>query len=361
MSPVVRELAGYKVAAFVRYRRVGVSVALCCEAAALSLPPRSGSRPRRRLRASDSTHAPVFTVITYLKCGGFVLGTYMCHCIADAFGTIQFLKAIVDIARGEAKPTTLPVWERELFLATSLQPHIKEDQKKLFDELESTTCDDIMVTMPTENMVSEYFILSQIDMAALRRHVPLNLNKTVTSFELLTAVTWRSRTIALGYRPCHIVRLMIVVNARGRWKKLPLGYYGNGLLCSVIETTVNDLCTNPLGHTIELVRKAKDEMKTEENMQLRVDLLPLWREKPYIKVQRIFEACDIKWIGQDTLDIGWAKRIGGGIPTVSPPNLTSYQFLCKNEKGEKSTVISMLLPQPAMDRFKKEMAAWLIE
>uniref|UniRef100_A0A0E0RH21 Uncharacterized protein n=1 Tax=Oryza rufipogon TaxID=4529 RepID=A0A0E0RH21_ORYRU len=305
---------------------------------------------------------PLFYLqITYLKCGGFVLGTYMCHCIADAFGTIQFLKAIVDIARGEAKPTTLPVWERELFLATSLQPHIKEDQKKLFDELESTTCDDIMVTMPTENMVSEYFILSQIDMAALRRHVPLNLNKTVTSFELLTAVTWRSRTIALGYRPCHIVRLMIVVNARGRWKKLPLGYYGNGLLCSVIETTVNDLCTNPLGHTIELVRKAKDEMKTEENMQLRVDLLPLWREKPYIKVQRIFEACDIKWIGQDTLDIGWAKRIGGGIPTVSPPNLTSYQFLCKNEKGEKSTVISMLLPQPAMDRFKKEMAAWLIE
>ncbi|EAZ20409.1 hypothetical protein OsJ_36017 [Oryza sativa Japonica Group] len=305
---------------------------------------------------------PLFYMqITHLKCGGFVLGTHICHCIADAFGTFQFLKAIFDIARGEAKPTILPVWKRELFVGTSLPPHIQEGQEKLFDELENATCDDIMVTMPTENMVSEYFILSQIDMDALRRHVPLNLTETVTSFELLTAVTWRSRTVALGYKPCHIVRLMINVNARGRWKKFPSGYYGNGLMCSVIQTTVNDLCTNPLGHTIELVRKAKDEMMIEENMQLRVDLLPLWREKPYIKLQRIFETCDIKWIGQDTLDIGWAKRIGGRIPTVSLPNMTSYQFMCKNENGEKSTVISMLLPQPAMDRFKHEMTAWLNE
>uniref|UniRef100_A0A0E0JA32 Uncharacterized protein n=1 Tax=Oryza nivara TaxID=4536 RepID=A0A0E0JA32_ORYNI len=162
--------------------------------------------------------------------------------------------------------------------------------------------------MPAENMVSEYFTISQRDMVALRRHVPFNLTKTVTSFELLTAILWRSRTMALGYKTCQIVRLMITVNARGRWKKLPLGYYGNGLVCPVIEITVNDLCTNSLEHTIELVRKAKHEMKTEENMQL--------------------------MIGQDTLDIGWAKRIGGVIPTVSLPDMTSYQFMCKNEKGD---------------------------
>lgn len=93
------------------------------------------------------------------------------------------MKAIVDIARGEAKPTTLPVWEREHFVATSLPPNIKEEQEKLFDELENATCDDIMVTMPAENMVSEYFTISQRDMVALRRDVPFNLTKTVTSFE----------------------------------------------------------------------------------------------------------------------------------------------------------------------------------
>uniref|UniRef100_A0A0D9XZ38 Uncharacterized protein n=1 Tax=Leersia perrieri TaxID=77586 RepID=A0A0D9XZ38_9ORYZ len=302
-----------------------------------------------------------FMQITQLKCGGFVLGTHICHCIADAFGTIQFLKAIIDIARGAAKPTIQPVWERELFVATNLPPHINKEQEKIFQELESEICDDIMVTMPIENMVSEYFTISQQEMAGLRRHVPLNLTKTVTSFELLTAVMWRCRTLALGYKPCQTTRLMISVNARGRWNKLPLGYYGNGLLCPVVETTVNELCTNSIGHTIELVRKAKRDVKTEESIQLMVDLRPLWRNKPNIKVQRKFETCDIKWIGQDTLDIGWAKRIGGGIPTVGQPDFTSYQFRCKNKEGEKSTVISMLLPRTAMDRFKKEMAAWLIE
>uniref|UniRef100_A0A0E0FBY8 Uncharacterized protein n=1 Tax=Oryza meridionalis TaxID=40149 RepID=A0A0E0FBY8_9ORYZ len=244
------------------------------------MPPPPQNIPHDSPSGPDRTSAPSYTadetstistlvllentLITHLKCGGFVLGTHICHCIADAFGTLQFLKAIVDIVRGEAKPTTLPVWERELFVITSLPPHIKEEQEKLFDELENATCDDIIVTMPAENMVSEYFTISQRDMIALRRHVPFNLTKTVTSFELLTDVLWRSRTMALGYMPCQIVRFMITVNARGRWKKLPLGYYGNGLLCPVIEITVNDLCTNSLGHTIELVRKAKHEMKTEE-------------------------------------------------------------------------------------------------
>ncbi len=167
--------------------------------------------------------------------------------------------------------------------------------------------------------------------------------------------------MALGYKPWQNVLLKIIINARGRWRKLPLGYYGNGLMYPIVETTVKELCTNPLEHTIELVRKAKHKIRTEENMQLMVDVMPLWYEKPYIKVQRIFETCDIKWIGQDTLDIGWAKRIGGGIPTVNLPDTTSYQFRFKNEKNEKSIVISMLLPRPAMDIFKEEMAAWLNE
>ncbi|EAZ20412.1 hypothetical protein OsJ_36019 [Oryza sativa Japonica Group] len=302
-----------------------------------------------------------FMQITQLKCGGFVLGTYHCHCIADGSGIFQLLKAIFDIARGEAKPTVLPVWDRELFVATSLSPHIIEEHQTLFDELESATCDDIMVTMPTENMVSEYFTISEKQMSYLWRNVPLNLTKTITSFELLTAVLWRCRTVALGYKPWQNVLLKIIINARGRWRKLPLGYYGNGLMYPIVETTVKELCTNPLEHTIELVRKAKHKIRTEENMQLMVDVMPLWYEKPYIKVQRIFETCDIKWIGQDTLDIGCAKRIGGGIPTVNLPDTTSYQFRFKNEKNEKSIVISMLLPRPAMDIFKEEMAAWLNE
>jgi len=34
-------------------------------------------------------------------------------------------------------------------------------------------------------------------------------------------------------------------------------------------------------------------------------------------------------------------------------------MMCKNQDGEDATVVSMLLPRPAMERFRKELAVWL--
>ncbi|KAG8093293.1 hypothetical protein GUJ93_ZPchr0012g20453 [Zizania palustris] len=313
----------------------------------------------------------VFMQVTLLKCGAFVIGTQICHCMADAFGTYQFLKAIVDLACGQAKPAMSPIWERELFMArTAAAARINPEFQKAFDELESYSCecdddDDTMVKVPVEDMVREYFVFSERDMAELRRHhVPANnLARNVTSFELLTALTWRSRTSALGYGARRTVRLMINVNARGRWSsKLRDGYYGNALFCPIVETTAGELCARPLEHAIDLVRKAKQQMITEEKMQSRLDLMPLLREKgSSFRPQRMFEACDVKWTGQTELDFGWAKRIGGGIPSVCLPadDMPSCHFMCRNEMGDKFIVVSMLLPRPEMDIFREEMAACL--
>ncbi|KAF0889985.1 hypothetical protein E2562_034963 [Oryza meyeriana var. granulata] len=312
--------------------------------------------------AGEVVGKPLFYVqVTRLSCGGFVLGSHICHNIADGFGSIQFLKAIIDLLRGDSKPTTLPVWERDHVVAR-IPPQISPKYQTLFDEFTSTTNEDIMVTAPFESLVSEYFTFSPSNMADLRGLVPVDLAKTVTSFELLTAVMWRSRTVALGYEPSQHVRLMIVVNARGRWSKLGKGYYGNALLCPIVETTARKLCTSPLGDTIELVRKAKHEMATEENIQSMVDLMASLHEKPPFKIDRIFVTADIKWIGQDMLDIGWGKRIAGGIPVIKDdvsPDITTYHFICRNENNDRTILVGMLLPGPAMHKFKKEMAIWL--
>ncbi|KAF0889507.1 hypothetical protein E2562_025275 [Oryza meyeriana var. granulata] len=127
---------------------------------------------------------------------------------------------------------------------------------------------------------------------------------------------WRSRTMALGYQPSDKVRLMFTMNARGRLSKLPKGYYGNAILSPVVETTVSELCESSLSYTIELIRKAKQEMMEEENMQYMVDLVALLRERPPLNIERTYISSDIKWIGQTELDFGWAKRIGGGIPAT---------------------------------------------
>ena len=38
--------------------------------------------------------------VTRLKCGGFVFGRRICHCLVDAPGAMQFEKAVCEFARG---------------------------------------------------------------------------------------------------------------------------------------------------------------------------------------------------------------------------------------------------------------------
>ena len=212
-----------------------------------------------------------------------------------------------------------------------------------------------MLSTPPEGMLPQYFLFSPRDVAALRNHAPAH----ATTFELLTAVMWRCRTKALGYELHHRVRLMVSVNARGKWKRhtlIPLGYYGNALFYPVVDATVSDLCGSPLCHTIELVRQAK-EIMTDENMESMVDFIASIHGKPPQEIGRLYEVCDIKWVGQDALDFGWAKRISGGVP-ISYKSV-SYHMRCTNDKSENLIAVSLVLPREAMEKFVSEIAVWL--
>ncbi|EEE62389.1 hypothetical protein OsJ_17179 [Oryza sativa Japonica Group] len=56
--------------------------------------------------------------VTRMRCGGFVWGLQICHCLADAAGVAQFMTAVGEFARGvPGAPTVKPVWARELLSA----------------------------------------------------------------------------------------------------------------------------------------------------------------------------------------------------------------------------------------------------
>jgi len=67
--------------------------------------------------------------------------------------------------------------------------------------------------------------------------------------------------------------------------------------------------------------------------------------------------------------MGWRKcvevwtgeLIAGGTPLVGDltSKLISYHTSCKNKYGDDSTVVSLLLPKSAMERFIKEIAVWV--
>ncbi|KAF8674844.1 hypothetical protein HU200_047975 [Digitaria exilis] len=307
--------------------------------------------------------------LTRLKCGGFVAGFHMCHNIADGFGIIQLMITIAELACGAEAPSILPVWKREILSVTHSPrtpiTYPNHSYEPLLNSLDyASESDDVMLSTPLEEMVVDYFVFGPREMKALESHVPGYLAHSVTSFELLTAVMWRCRTIALGYKSSQLVRLMITMNARRRWNRhtlIPWGYYGNAHFSPIAELTVDELCRQPLIDTVELVHRTKVSV-TKECMESMVETIASLRHRPCADPARTYEVSDTKWIAAGNgLQLGWAEYVGGGIPVAGDitSKLGSDHMRCKNQDGEDSTVVSMLLPRPAMERFKNEMAAWL--
>ncbi|XP_037469381.1 acyl transferase 1-like [Triticum dicoccoides] len=305
-----------------------------------------------------------FMQVTQLRCGGFVIGLHICHNIADGYGTTQFLKCIADLARtgGDASKIVSPVWNREI-LTARIPPQISPEFVGFLQRLGSTG-NDVMLSTPPEEMVVRFFIFGPGDIAALRsHHAPAHLSPPATSFELLTAVMWRCRTVALGYEHHQRVGLMFSMNVRGGGKchgLVPHGFYGNALFYPVADTTAGELSGNPLSYTLGLIREAKRNM-TDDNMESMVDFMASLHGRPPLTIDKMYEVSDMKWIGQEALDFQWAKRVGGGLPMVGDISFDSVSchMRCRNGKGQDVIVINMILPGPAMDKFEKEIAVWV--
>ncbi|XP_008779984.2 benzyl alcohol O-benzoyltransferase-like [Phoenix dactylifera] len=293
----------------------------------------------------------LFIQVTRLKCGGFIFGLRINHTFVDAPGVVQFLTGLGEMARGAAAPTLTPVWERELLNARS-PPRITHAHP----EYECLAGTDVLTTSPPADMVNRSFFFGPKEISAMRKHAPPHLRSTSSRFDLITASVWRSRTAALGYDPDDEVRVLFVVNARGRRNPpLPSGYYGNALAFPVASSAAGRLSRSPLGYALELVRKAKASV-TDEYMQSVADLMVL-RGRPHFAMARTYLVSDVTRAGFEAVDFGWGEGVYGGPASAgvgAVPGVASFYTWHRN-KGEEGILVPMCLPGPAMERFQMEM------
>jgi hypothetical protein len=280
------------------------------------------------------------------------------HCIADAFGWIQFMKAVADLARGEPAPLVLPVWQRELLTARS-PPSIADAYQAFQPLVEGTGVHDALQSTPVDTMACRCFIFSRREMAALRNHVvQANLRQRCTDFDVLAAVMWLCRTAALGYEPSEKVYLYFPSSAHGGRRKgllrVPRGYYGNALLYRIVGVAAGELRAGGLRRAAEIVCEGKGGI-TPEYARSTVDLVASLRGRP-LTFNGVFVVSDVTEIVGDGLDFGFGEWVGGG---VVGPKIASFHTRCKDADGEESVVVSMVLPEEAMDKFQEELAVWL--
>ncbi|CAN6231062.1 unnamed protein product [Urochloa humidicola] len=310
----------------------------------------------------------VFVQVTRFRCGGFAIGISINHCIADGFGMVQFLKAVADVARGEAAPAVMPVWERHLLMARA-PPNAAYVHRKLMslhkndDEPSAAAAGPTTLPATEPSVVCRHFLFGPAEIAALRGRVAEDdehLAASCTWFELLTAAIWRCRAAAWrGLADDQPTILVFAGNVRRRWDRLPRGYYGNALVFHVVHgVAAGELRGMPLGRAAALVRgaKAEDDASYEEHVRSTADFLAASRgmaaTAPYR--EETYMVSDWTRLGEDEVEFGWAKRVGGGVATPPSP-LVSFNAKCVNVDGDESVVVTMQLPEAVMERFGKEI------
>ncbi|CAM0914196.1 unnamed protein product [Alopecurus aequalis] len=307
--------------------------------------------------ARDVVGKPVlYLQMTQLGCGGLVLALSVSHSLVDVTGMYQIFRCITDLARGQSRPTILPVWERQLLVASS-----PEEEEEAEAEAVSTTLAQPPASLQADALVTRYFLFGPREIAALRT----GLSATATVFELITAAVWRCRAEALQYPPHERVRLFFIVNGRGAWKRappLPPGFYGNAGFITTAEAGAAELCGAPLERVVGLVHEAKLRF-TDEHVRSYLGKMARGKHShsPEVALHwSSFIVSDVTRCVDNSLDIGtWAEHVGGG-PAVARDVLMSSPCVyksCKDTNGEVCVLVPMCLPELAMRRFASQIAA----
>ncbi|GMY07717.1 benzyl alcohol O-benzoyltransferase-like [Fagus crenata] len=290
--------------------------------------------------------------VTRLRCGGFIFALRLNHVMCDAPGLVQFMNAVAEMAQGANAPSIQPVWQRELLIARN-PPRVTCTHHE-FDEMVETQ--SFITNNPLNKMSCKSFFFGSTQVSSIRKKLPHHLRKCST-FEIITAFSWRCRTISLSLNPQDQVRLIFMNNVRAILNNppLPRGYYGNAYAISLAVTTAGELRENPLEYALELVQTAKANV-TEEYVRSFIDLV-VTKGRPHTTIVQSYVVSNTVRVGL-CVDYGWGKAVYGGVAKIfERPSLsaTTFYIQVKNSRGEDGIMVPMCLPTLAMERFVNEV------
>ncbi|RZS21240.1 hypothetical protein BHM03_00053851 [Ensete ventricosum] len=230
--------------------------------------------------------------VTEFTCGGFTVGIRSSHAIFDGIGAGQFFQAIADIARGGTEPLVKPIWCRDAIPGPPKLQRGPPPPLPTF-KFEDTTLD---ISSDRINRIKDEFI-----------------KKTGTfcsTFDVLTAKVWQSRTRAIQLEEHSTVRIGFAANARHLLYKSLLkeeGYYGNCTYPMTITAPRRKVANGSLLEVISLIKNEKQSLPIRFSKWTMGDP----QEDPFKEPidHRFLSISDWSRVGFSEVDYGWGTPI----------------------------------------------------
>ncbi|KAG8379459.1 hypothetical protein BUALT_Bualt07G0090700 [Buddleja alternifolia] len=263
---------------------------------------------------------PLVVQVTKFKCGGFVLGLCMNHCMLDGIGAMEFVNVWGETTRG--LPLTVPPFMDRTILKARNPPN-SEFPHQEFAEIKDL---EHLRTKALEDQTLE----------------------KCTTFEALSAFVWRARSEALNLKPDQQIKLLFAVDGRSRFDPpIPEKFFGNAIVLTNALCSAGELVDNPLSFTVKLVREAV-KMVTDSYMRSAIDYFEATRARPSLAGTLLITI----WsrLSFHTTDFGWGEPVLSG--PVALPEKEVILFL-SHGKERKSINVLLGLPAPAMKKFEQ--------
>lgn len=284
--------------------------------------------------------------MTKFKCGGFVLGVNVNHCMNDGISAMQFVNSWGELARG--LDLKIPPFLDRTILKARNPPQISFPHHE-FSEIKDIS-NTTKLNEEEEDILYAYFSFNQDKLELLKKKATQDgvLNKC-SSFQALSGFIWRARTEALRMHPNQQVKLLFAVDGRTRFvPPIPKGYFGNSIVLSNVVCKAGELLKNPLSFTVGLIDKAID-MVTDSYMRSAVDYFEVNSSKPSLTATLLITT----WtrLSFHETDFGWGKP--RYFCPVTLPVKEVILFLPHGDENNKSINVLVALPASAMKRFEK--------
>jgi shikimate O-hydroxycinnamoyltransferase len=270
--------------------------------------------------------------VTFLKCGGVVLGTGIHHVTMDGMGAFHFIQTWTGVARG-------------LELADACGPPPFHDRTLLRARSPPCPAFDHPVYSPAllngrpRPFVTRVYSVSPKLLADIKSRCAPG----VSTYCAVTAHLWRAMCVARGLAAGAETRLRVPANVRHRLRPpLPRSYFGNAIVRDLVTTRVEDVLARPLGFVAQAIKDAVDRVD-DAYVRSVVDYLEVESEKGSQAARgQLMPETDlwvVSWLGMPMYDADF----GWGAPRfVAPAQMFGSGTAYVTQRANKDDGIAVL-------------------